>query len=123
MGCTATPPSEAVARAMGASEVAVFMAGDYSGLTESGLYQSRDTAFSISGGRDYVKDLEAGKAKMASYRARYHQVGDEYDPSWDLGGMVQQAQFTLNLGRMVGNAAKMPAWKAGDAFGKARAAK
>ena len=53
---------------------------------------------------------------------RYHQVKDEYDPSWDLSGMVQQAQFTLNLGRMIANSAKMPAWKPGDAFGKVRAA-
>jgi len=35
---------------------------------------------------------------------------------------VQQAQFTLNLGRMVADAPAMPAWKAGDAFGKVRAA-
>ena len=35
--------------------------------------------------------------------------------------MVQQAQFTLNLGRMVADAPKMPAWKAGDAFGRVRA--
>ena len=77
-----------------------------------------------SGGSDYVKDAEAAKAKQQGLpTARYHQVSDEYDPSWDLSGMVQQAQFTLNLGRMVANAPKMPAWKAGDAFGKVRAAK
>ncbi|RJG22525.1 M28 family peptidase [Massilia cavernae] len=79
-------------------------------------------AFSIAGGRDYIKDTEAAAAKQKSYAARYHQVKDEYDPSWDLSGMVQQAQFTLNLGRMVANSPKMPAWKPGDAFGKIRAA-
>ena len=95
-----------------------FFRSDHFSFAKAGI-----PAFSISGGRDYVKDLEAGKVKAAAYRARYHQVGDEYDPAWDLGGMVQQAQFTLNLGRMVGNAPTMPAWKAGDAFGKARAGK
>jgi Zn-dependent M28 family amino/carboxypeptidase len=79
-------------------------------------------AFSIAGGRDYVKDPEGGKAKQKAYAARYHQVKDEYDPSWDLSGMVQQAQFTLNLGRRIANAPKMPAWKDGDPFGKLRAA-
>ena len=79
-------------------------------------------AFSIEGGSDYLADVAASKAKAAAYDARYHQVTDEYDPSWDLSGMVQQAQFTLNLGRMVGNAPKMPAWKAGDPFGAQRAA-
>ena len=93
-----------------------FFRSDHFSFAKAGI-----PAFSISGGRDYVTDVEAGKAKMASYRARYHQVGDEYDPSWDLAGMLQQAQFTLNLGRMVADAPKMPAWKAGDAFGKLRA--
>jgi Zn-dependent M28 family amino/carboxypeptidase len=78
-------------------------------------------SFSIEGGHDYAKDPEASKAKAKAYGERYHQVSDEYDASWDLSGMVQQAQFTLNLGRMIANAPKMPAWKAGDAFGKIRA--
>jgi hypothetical protein len=64
----------------------------------------------------------ASTAKAKTYgKQRYHQVSDEYDAAWDLAGMVQQAQFTLNLGRMIANAPKMPAWKAGDAFGKVRA--
>jgi Zn-dependent M28 family amino/carboxypeptidase len=79
-------------------------------------------AFSISGGRDWVKDKDANDAKAKAYGARYHQASDEYDPNWDLSGMVQQAQFTLNLGRMVADAPAMPAWKAGDQFAKARAA-
>ena len=80
----------------------------------------RVPAFSIEGGRDYVGDKEAAAAERKAYGARYHQVGDEYDPKWDLSGMTQQAQFTLNLGRMVADAPKMPAWRAGDPFGKAR---
>jgi Zn-dependent M28 family amino/carboxypeptidase len=79
-------------------------------------------AFSIHGGRDWVKDPEGSNAKAKAYSARYHQVTDEYDPNWDMSGMVQMAQFTLNLGQMVGNSPKMPQWKAGDPFGKARVA-
>jgi len=77
-------------------------------------------AFSISGGHDWVKDKEANDAKQKAYGPRYHQVDDEYDPNWDLAGMVQQAQFTLNLGRAVADAPKLPGWKAGAPFGKAR---
>jgi Zn-dependent M28 family amino/carboxypeptidase len=77
-------------------------------------------AFSISGGHDWVKDKDANDAKAKAYSARYHQASDEYDPNWDLSGMVQQAQYTLNLGRMVADTPAMPAWKAGDQFGKAR---
>nr|WP_229213153.1 MULTISPECIES: hypothetical protein [unclassified Duganella] len=58
-----------------------------------------------------------------AYGKRYHQVSDEYDASWDLSGMVQTAQYTLNLGRLIANGAKLPEWKAGDAFAKPRNAK
>ncbi|NHZ40500.1 M28 family peptidase [Massilia aquatica] len=97
------------------------LAGGYFRSDHFSFAKAGIPAFSIEGGKDYVKDIEGAKAKQASYRARYHQVGDEYDPTWDLAGMVQQAQFTLNLGLRVANAPKMPTWKAGDAFGKIRA--
>jgi len=79
-------------------------------------------AFSVGSGHEWVKDKEASDAKRKAYSARYHQASDEYDPNWDLSGMVQQAQYTLNLGRMVADAPAMPAWQAGDQFAKARAA-
>ena len=96
------------------------LAGGYFRSDHFSFAKAGIPAFSIKGGKDYVNDLAAGKAKAAAYGARYHQVTDEYDASWDLSGMVQQAQFTLNLGRMIANAPNMPAWKAGDAFGKVR---
>ena len=116
--------AEATAKAMGLTVTVPEpdLAGGYFRSDHFSFAKAGIPAFSIAGGKDYVKDLEGGKAKMAGYRARYHQVGDEYDPSWDLSGMVQQAQFTLNLGRMIADAPRMPAWKAGDAFGKIRAA-
>lgn len=77
-------------------------------------------AFSIEGGHAWLKDKEANDAKRKAYGPRYHQVGDEYDPNWDLSGMVQQAQFALNLGRMIADAPTMPGWKAGDQFGKVK---
>lgn len=76
-------------------------------------------AFSVQAGRDYINDPAGSIAKAQAYGKRYHQVTDEYDPNWDLSGMTQQAQFTLNLGRYVGNAARKPAWKPGEGFGSA----
>jgi len=99
------------------------LAGGYFRSDHFSFAKAGVPSFSIKGGKDYLKDPEAAKAKAATYRAKYHQVGDEYDPSWDLSGMVQQAQFTLNLGRAIANAPKMPGWKPGDAFGKVRAGK
>ena len=96
------------------------LAGGYFRSDHFSFAKAGVLAFSI-GGKDYIKDPEGAKEKAKAYSKRYHQVSDEYDPSWDLSGMVQQAQFTLNLGRAVADAAKMPAWKAGDPLGKVRA--
>ena len=98
------------------------LAGGYFRSDHFSFAKAGIPAFSVGGGSAWVSNVEANNAKAKAYRARYHQVNDEYDPSWDLSGMVQQAQFTLNLGRMVADSPKMPAWKAGDAFGKVRAA-
>ena len=77
-------------------------------------------AFSVGSGRDYISDPQASQEKAKAYGKRYHQASDEYDASWDLSGMTEQAQFTLNLGNEIANAEKMPAWKENDAFAKVR---
>ena len=79
--------------------------------------------FSGDGHFTFVKDLEASRAKQVAFKQDYHQVTDEYRPEWDLSGMVQQAQFTLNLGYYVANAPAMQTWKQGEAFGKVKRAK
>jgi Zn-dependent M28 family amino/carboxypeptidase len=115
--------AEAVAKAMHMtiSENEPDLAGGYFRSDHFSFAKAGVPAFSIEMGRDYLGDKAAAKVKKDAYSKSYHQVSDEYDPSWDLSGMTQQAQFTLNLGRMVADAPKMPEWKAGDAFGKARA--
>jgi Zn-dependent M28 family amino/carboxypeptidase len=84
-----------------------YFRSDHYSFVEAGL-----PALSISGGQDYLgDDVPALRAKAAAYGQRYHQVTDEYDPAWDLRGMVQQAQFTLDLGRAVANASTRPIFK------------
>jgi Zn-dependent M28 family amino/carboxypeptidase len=77
-------------------------------------------AFSIASGQEFLKNPEASTIKSAAFAQRYHQVTDDYDPTWDLSGMVEQAQFTLNLGYAIANAPGMPTWKKGDPFGIVR---
>ena len=87
-------------------------AGGYFRSDHYSFVQVGVPALSVTGGRDYLgADRAALKAKAAAYGPRYHQVTDEYDPAWDLRGMVQQAQFTLDLGRAVANATAKPAFK------------
>nr|WP_315255454.1 M28 family peptidase [uncultured Duganella sp.] len=92
------------------------LAGGYFRSDHFSFAKNGVPAFSITSGRDYVKDPAGAKAKSEAYGKRYHQASDEYDASWDLSGMVQTAQYTLNLGRLIANGAKLPEWKAGDAF-------
>jgi hypothetical protein len=74
--------------------------------------------FSGDGRFEFERDQAARSAKMRAFTKDYHQVTDRYDPAWDLAGMVQQAQFTLNLGYAVANAPTLPSWKAGEAYGR-----
>mgnify|MGYP006271352763 CR=1 FL=1 len=87
-------------------------AGGYFRSDHYSFVQAGVPALSVGGGRNYVgPNPEALRAKAATMGARYHQVTDEYDPTWDLGGMVQQAQFTLDFGQAVANATAKPQFK------------
>jgi len=106
---------EAVAKASGLSVAPgrPDTAGGYFRSDHYSFVQAGVPALSVGGGRDYLgDDITALKAKAAAYGKRYHQVTDEYDPAWDLRGMVQQAQFTLDFGQAVANAAVKPSFKA-----------
>ena len=112
----------AVAKAMGLSVDAPtpdtgggYFRSDHFSFAKAGI-----PAFSIESGNQFVGDAKALKAKADGYDARYHQPSDEYDPKWDLRGMAQMGQFTLNLGYTVADAPAMPQWKPGDPFGDAR---
>ena len=114
--------AETAAKAMGMviAKAEPDLAGGYFRSDHFSFAKNGVPAFSIESGRDYLKDPEGSKAKAKAYGKRYHQNSDEYDPSWDLSGMVQTAQYTLNLGRLIANGAKLPEWKKGDAFAKPR---
>jgi Zn-dependent M28 family amino/carboxypeptidase len=114
--------AEQAAKSMGMhiAEAEPDLAGGYFRSDHFNFAKAGVPAFSIEAGREYINDPAGSKAKVDAYSKRYHQVTDEYDASWDLAGMVQQAQYTLNLGRIIADAPKMPEWKAGDAFAKPR---
>jgi Zn-dependent M28 family amino/carboxypeptidase len=76
--------------------------------------------FSGDGSFEFANDPVAASARMVAFKKDYHQVSDEYNPNWDLSGMVQQAQFTLNLGYAIANAPAMPVWNRNDPFGKVK---
>lgn len=62
-----------------------------------------------------------GKEQQEKFeRTDYHQPSDEIRDDWDYSGAVEDVQLCFYLGAKVANAAKMPAWNAGDEFEAAR---
>ena len=76
--------------------------------------------FSGGGSFEFADNPADASARMVAFKNHYHQVSDQYNPAWDLSGMVQQAQFTLNLGYAIANAASMPVWNRDDPLGKVK---
>ncbi len=121
--------SATVAKAMGLKLAApvpdlggAYFRADHFNFAKAGVpaFNVGSAVFSGDGHFDFEHDPAAEGTKMRAFTKDYHQVSDQYDPAWDLSGMVQQAQFTLNLGYAVANAPTLPTWKAGEAYGKVK---
>jgi Zn-dependent M28 family amino/carboxypeptidase len=99
-----------------------YFRADHFSFAKAGVpaFNVGSAVFSGDGYFDFVKDQDKNRARLVAFKQDYHQPSDQYHADWDLSGMVQQAQFTLNLGYEVANAPKMQTWKAGDAFGKVK---
>jgi Zn-dependent M28 family amino/carboxypeptidase len=52
--------------------------------------------------------------------SNYHQPSDDWDPSWDLTGMVDDARLLFRTGLSVADADVAPAWRPGDEFAGVR---
>jgi len=117
MGLQVAPPTPDLGGAYFRADHFSFAKAGVPAFSVGSAVFSGDGKFSF----EHDHDGEHGAAdRMRAFTKVYHQVGDRYDPSWDLSGMVQQAQFTLNLGYAVANAPAQPTWKAGEAYGKVR---
>jgi Zn-dependent M28 family amino/carboxypeptidase len=79
-------------------------------------------AISWNGGRDLVNGGKARAKVLADeYTAkRYHQPADEFDPSWDFSGLVQDAQILHTVGRNLANSTAWPNWSEDSEFRGAR---
>jgi Zn-dependent M28 family amino/carboxypeptidase len=59
--------------------------------------------------------------KQEAYNGKdYHQPTDQYDPSWDFSGGVEDMKVLAQLGWRIANQADMPRYNAGDQFGEVR---
>lgn len=79
-------------------------------------------AMYLKTGTDFVdRPAEWGREQQDHYTSvNYHQPSDEYDPSWNFDGMVDDALLGFWTGLTIANADEMPAWNPGDEFEAAR---
>ncbi|MFN2444910.1 MAG: M20/M25/M40 family metallo-hydrolase, partial [Vicinamibacterales bacterium] len=94
-----------------------FFRSDHFPLAKAGV-----PALSISEPREFTgADAPALLKRQEAYNSTdYHQPGDEYDPSWDFSGGVEDLQFLTALAWRVAAEPQMPAYNAGDQFANAR---
>jgi len=73
-------------------------------------------------GTDFVDRPDGwGRQQQDHYTdVNYHQPSDEYDESWNLEGLIDDALLGYWTGLAVANADELPAWNEGDEFEAAR---
>lgn len=61
-----------------------------------------------------------GREREDEWIARhYHQPSDDFDPAWDLSGMVEDAQLAFEVGVALAESTARPRWLPGDEFERA----
>ncbi|WP_460611662.1 M28 family metallopeptidase [Hymenobacter seoulensis] len=78
-------------------------------LYASGGFESR------TGGKEAI-----AKQRQNYTTNMYHKPADQFDPSWDLGGIAQDAQLYFRVGQRLANETTFPKWRAGSEFKGAR---
>ncbi len=75
-------------------------------------------AMYLDTGTDFIdRPPEWGRAQKNHFtEVNYHQPSDEYDPSWNFTGMVDDALLGYWTGLAIANADEMPLWNSGDEF-------
>jgi Zn-dependent M28 family amino/carboxypeptidase len=69
-------------------------------------------------GMEHVKYGEEWTKKQKEFYTNnhYHKPSDEFDPEWDLSGMVEDLQLLFQVGLRLGNEDTFPNWKKGNEF-------
>ncbi len=61
-----------------------------------------------------ARGLAAGTARAEGYNVRrYHQTGDEFDPSWTFEGAAQEARVAWRIGAELASNDGWPSWRPG----------
>jgi len=70
-----------------------------------------------SGIQHLEKGEEWGRTQKENYvREKYHQVSDEYDPNWDLSGLLEDLHMYFMIGYRLSTESSFPNWNEGSEF-------
>jgi Zn-dependent M28 family amino/carboxypeptidase len=96
-----------------------------------GFYRSDQFSFARAGvpvlfarsGIDYLGRPEGwGREQSDAWvAAHYHQPSDDFDATWNLDGMIEDARLLFEVGYALAQSADLPHWAPGDEFEAARA--
>lgn len=113
----AAKQQERVVRPDAAPEKGYYYRSDHFSFAKEGV-----PALYLESGIDHVEHGEAWtREQMDAYTAeRYHQPSDEFDPSWDLTGAVDDLRLLLDIGYRLANGSSFPNWRKGNEFRAAR---
>lgn len=98
-------------------EKGFFYRSDHFSLMQQGV-----PALYVKGGTVFPgRTTEWSRQRLADYvRDRYHKPADEFDPSWDLSGMVADVQFMFLAGWQIAEADQRPIWMETSEFAARR---
>jgi Zn-dependent M28 family amino/carboxypeptidase len=94
-------------------EKGTFFRSDHFSFAKAGV-----PALYVKGGVDHVeKGREYGMAVLEDYtRNRYHSAADNFDPDWDLRGIVQDLDALYRVGKTLSLDRGWPNYREGNAF-------
>jgi Zn-dependent M28 family amino/carboxypeptidase len=90
-----------------------FFRSDHFSFAKAGV-----PALYVKGGVDNIeKGRDAGLAMLEDYtKNRYHKAGDNFDPDWDLRGIVQDLNALYGVGKLLSLSEDWPNYREGNAF-------
>jgi Zn-dependent M28 family amino/carboxypeptidase len=98
-------------------EKGLFFRSDHFSFAKSGV----PAIYAKGGIENLEKGPEYGQAIIDDYTVEhYHKAADNFDPNWDLRGVVQDLNALQYLGKLLANSDKWPNYREGNAFKKAR---
>lgn len=96
-------------------EEGFFFRSDHLNFARAGI-----PALYAASGNDLVEGGEAAGAAAADdyTRNRYHKPADNYDPTWDYRGVIQDVELLYAVGSRLADETTFPQWKPGADFAR-----